>query len=68
MHALECRKNIAPFDHARDWPASDPDAHYRQPGGGRHGHVLVPQSVSNLMRAGVEYRALADATPQVDAG
>jgi DNA-binding transcriptional LysR family regulator len=30
------------------------------------GFALVPQSVSNLMRTGVEYRALADATPQVD--
>ena len=32
------------------------------------GMALVPQSVSNLMRAGVEYRALRDATPQVETG
>ena len=32
------------------------------------GRALVPQSVSNLMRPGVEYRALADATPQVETG
>jgi DNA-binding transcriptional LysR family regulator len=30
------------------------------------GMALVPQSVSNLMRAGVEYRPLRDATPQVE--
>jgi len=28
----------------------------------------VPQSVSNLMRPGVEYRALADPTPLVETG
>jgi len=28
----------------------------------------VPQSVSNLMRPGVEYRALASATPLVELG
>jgi DNA-binding transcriptional LysR family regulator len=32
------------------------------------GMALVPQSVSNLMRPGVEYRALADATPWVETG
>jgi DNA-binding transcriptional LysR family regulator len=32
------------------------------------GLALVPQSVSNLMRPGVEYRALSDATPQVETG
>ena len=32
------------------------------------GIALVPQSVSNLMRPGVEYRALADATPLVETG
>jgi len=32
------------------------------------GLALVPQSVSNLMRPGVEYRALADSTPRVDTG
>jgi len=32
------------------------------------GLALVPQSVSNLMRPGVEYRALADPTPRVDTG
>ena len=32
------------------------------------GLALVPQSVSNLMRPGVEYRALHDATPQVETG
>ena len=32
------------------------------------GLALVPQSVSNLMRPGVEYRALLDATPQVETG
>ncbi|HZX25864.1 MAG TPA: LysR family transcriptional regulator [Telluria sp.] len=32
------------------------------------GLALVPQSVSNLMRPGVEYRALRDATPHVDTG
>ncbi|MES2017113.1 MAG: LysR family transcriptional regulator [Pseudomonadota bacterium] len=32
------------------------------------GIALVPQSVSNLMRPGVEYRALRDATPQVETG
>lgn len=32
------------------------------------GIALVPQSVSNLMRPGVEYRALADPTPQVETG
>jgi DNA-binding transcriptional LysR family regulator len=32
------------------------------------GMALVPQSVSNLMRPGVEYRALADATPLVETG
>ncbi len=32
------------------------------------GMALVPQSLSNLMRPGVEYRALADATPQVETG
>jgi DNA-binding transcriptional LysR family regulator len=32
------------------------------------GLALVPQSVSNLMRPGVEYRALKDATPHVDTG
>jgi hypothetical protein len=30
--------------------------------------ALVPQSVSNLMRPGVEYRALSDATPLVETG
>lgn len=32
------------------------------------GFALVPQSVSNLMRPGVQYRALADATPLVETG
>jgi DNA-binding transcriptional LysR family regulator len=32
------------------------------------GLALVPQSVANLMRPGVEYRALADATPLVETG
>lgn len=32
------------------------------------GIALVPQSVSNLMRPGVEYRTLADPTPQVETG
>ncbi|MBV6324880.1 LysR family transcriptional regulator [Duganella violaceipulchra] len=32
------------------------------------GIALVPQSVSNLMRTGVEYRALRDATPLVETG
>jgi DNA-binding transcriptional LysR family regulator len=32
------------------------------------GLALVPQSVSNLMRPGVEYRALADPTPHVETG
>ncbi|TFW29093.1 LysR family transcriptional regulator, partial [Massilia arenosa] len=32
------------------------------------GLALVPQSVSNLMRPGVEYRALRDTTPRVDTG
>jgi DNA-binding transcriptional LysR family regulator len=32
------------------------------------GLALVPQSVANLMRPGVEYRALADATPRVETG
>jgi len=32
------------------------------------GMALVPQSVSNLMRPGVEYRALRDATPLVETG
>jgi len=32
------------------------------------GLALVPQSVSNLMRPGVEYRALAAATPLVETG
>jgi DNA-binding transcriptional LysR family regulator len=32
------------------------------------GLALVPQSVSNLMRPGVEYRALADPTPPVETG
>jgi DNA-binding transcriptional LysR family regulator len=32
------------------------------------GMALVPQSVSNLMRPGVEYRALAAATPLVETG
>ncbi|KQV37098.1 LysR family transcriptional regulator [Massilia sp. Root335] len=32
------------------------------------GLALVPQSVSNLMRPGVEYRALADTTPLVETG
>lgn len=32
------------------------------------GLALVPQSVSNLMRSGVEYRALLDPTPQVETG
>lgn len=32
------------------------------------GMALVPQSVSNLMRPGVEYRSLHDATPQVETG
>ena len=32
------------------------------------GLALVPQSVSNLMRPGVQYRALRDATPLVETG
>jgi DNA-binding transcriptional LysR family regulator len=32
------------------------------------GLALVPQSVSNLMRPGVEYRALNDLSPQVETG
>jgi DNA-binding transcriptional LysR family regulator len=32
------------------------------------GLALVPQSVSNLMRPGVEYRALADPSPLVETG
>ena len=32
------------------------------------GLALVPQSVSNLMRPGVEYRAMTDPTPQVETG
>ena len=32
------------------------------------GLALVPQSVSNLMRPGVEYRALTDPTPLVETG
>jgi DNA-binding transcriptional LysR family regulator len=32
------------------------------------GLALVPQSVSNLMRPGVEYRALHDPSPQVETG
>jgi DNA-binding transcriptional LysR family regulator len=32
------------------------------------GLALVPQSVSNLMRPGVEYRALSDLSPQVETG
>jgi DNA-binding transcriptional LysR family regulator len=32
------------------------------------GVALVPQSVSNLMRPGVQYRPLADATPLVETG
>jgi len=32
------------------------------------GMALVPQSVSNLMRPGVEYRSLHDLTPQVETG
>jgi DNA-binding transcriptional LysR family regulator len=32
------------------------------------GMALVPQSVSNLMRPGVEYRALSDVTPLVETG
>ena len=32
------------------------------------GLALVPQSVSNLMRPGVEYRALRDTTPYVETG
>jgi DNA-binding transcriptional LysR family regulator len=32
------------------------------------GLALVPQSVGNLMRPGVEYRALADPTPSVETG
>ncbi|MDL2354679.1 MAG: LysR family transcriptional regulator [Pseudomonadota bacterium] len=32
------------------------------------GMALVPQSVSNLMRPGVEYRALRDHSPQVETG
>lgn len=32
------------------------------------GLALVPQSVSNLMRPGVQYRALHDPTPQVETG
>ena len=32
------------------------------------GLALVPQSVSKLMRPGVEYRLLRDPTPQVETG
>jgi DNA-binding transcriptional LysR family regulator len=32
------------------------------------GLALVPQSVSNLMRPGVEYRPLAHPTPLVETG
>ncbi|HEX8615472.1 MAG TPA: LysR family transcriptional regulator [Telluria sp.] len=32
------------------------------------GMALVPQSVSNLMRPGVQYRALRESTPQVETG
>jgi DNA-binding transcriptional LysR family regulator len=32
------------------------------------GMALVPQSVSNLMRPGVDYRALLDVTPLVETG
>ena len=32
------------------------------------GIALVPQSVSNLMRPGVEYRPLQDPTPLVETG
>jgi DNA-binding transcriptional LysR family regulator len=32
------------------------------------GLALVPQSVANLMRPGVEYRALRDPTPLVETG
>ena len=35
---------------------------------GGMGLALVPQSVSNLMRPGVEYRALADPTPLAETG
>ena len=35
---------------------------------GGMGLALVPQSVSNLMRAGVEYRALLDPTPLAELG
>lgn len=35
---------------------------------GGMGLALVPQSVSNLMRAGIEYRALADPTPLTELG
>jgi DNA-binding transcriptional LysR family regulator len=35
---------------------------------GGMGLALVPESVSNLMRPGVEYRALADPTPLVETG
>ena len=35
---------------------------------GGMGLALVPQSVSNLMRAGVEYRALVDPTPLAETG
>ncbi|MCA1854502.1 LysR family transcriptional regulator [Massilia oculi] len=35
---------------------------------GGMGLALVPQSVSNLMRAGVEYRALSDPTPLAETG
>ncbi|CAN7232830.1 LysR family transcriptional regulator [Massilia sp. LjRoot122] len=35
---------------------------------GGMGLALVPQSVSNLMRAGVEYRALLDPTPLAETG
>ncbi|NNG22793.1 LysR family transcriptional regulator [Telluria aromaticivorans] len=35
---------------------------------GGMGLALVPQSVSNLMRAGVEYRALVDPTPLAELG
>jgi DNA-binding transcriptional LysR family regulator len=35
---------------------------------GGMGMALVPESVSNLMRPGVEYRALADPTPLVETG
>jgi DNA-binding transcriptional LysR family regulator len=35
---------------------------------GGMGLALVPQSVSNLMRPGVEYRPLAHPTPLVETG